>query len=235
MAKKNKYVDFVSDKDFLECVKWVCDAYPKDPEKIDMKTLQRNAIDTFKLVFDVFNGELSFEDWIKNERMRQSDKTINNRVGEFHQRLLGKVDGWEDLGRGHPLGIDLKNKDDTIFMELKNKHNTVKGEDLKNVFDKLKKASEEYKNAIIYYAYITPKKPGSGERVWKTSQREPHERIKEVWGFKVYEMVTGDKKALGKVWRALPLAIRDVIKSKHKLSKEDMKKLVELFKGTIKD
>ena len=31
----NKYVDFVSDEDFLECIKWVCDSYPIN-DKIDM-------------------------------------------------------------------------------------------------------------------------------------------------------------------------------------------------------
>ena len=126
----NKYVDFVSDDDFLECIKWVCDAYPEDSDIIDMKKLKRNALDPFKIFFDIFNNKLNLKEWIKSEKIRQSDKTVSNRIGDFHQNLLGKVDGWEDLGRGHPLGIDLKNKSDTLFIELKNKHNTVKGEDV---------------------------------------------------------------------------------------------------------
>ena len=89
----NKYVDFVSDEDFLDCVKWVCDAYPEDSSVINMDELKRNTIDPFKLVFDLINENMNIYDWIAHEKIRQHDKTINNRIGEFHQKLLGKVSG----------------------------------------------------------------------------------------------------------------------------------------------
>ncbi len=229
----NKYVDFISDDDFLECVKWVCDAYPEEASEIDMKHLQRNTLDPFKVVFDMINIKNDFDSWLLIEQMRQQDKTINNRIGDFHQRLLGKVDGWEDLGIGHPLGIDLKNEKETIFIELKNKHNTVKGEDLKHVFDKLEKVTKEHKKSIVYYAYILPKNPGSGEKIWKTSRREPNKRILEAWGARVYEIVTRDSEALNKVWNALPIAIKDLLNSDFTISNDDEKNLLKLFESSL--
>jgi len=158
MGKRNKYVDFVSDEPFLNCVKYVCGAYPSGDSEVILKKFTKNSLDLFKTIFDIVVGKLDFEKWKKSEEIRQADKTISNKVGDFHQMLLGGVEGWEDLKRGHPLGIDLKKEDDSVFIELKNKHNTVKGEDLENVFDKLKKVAEQYSNAIVYYAYIIPKR-----------------------------------------------------------------------------
>lgn len=225
----NKYVDFVSDEDFIECVKWVCDAYPENVDEIDMKRLSRNGLDPIKQIFDILGSKISGKDWIRKENTRQYDKTISNRIGDFHQRLLGKVEGWIDLGRGHPLGIDLQKDDNSIFIELKNKHNTVKGEDHKNVWDKLKKVLDESPNSLIYYAYIIPKKPSSGEKIWNPSQRDPNENILEAWGSKVYEIVTGDPKSLKKTWKALPIAINDIFNQKNPLTDEDYKIIEEFF------
>lgn len=234
MSKKNKYVDFVSDEHFLKCVKWVCDAYPSKDASLDMEKFTKNSLDVFKMVFDSLKGEIDISQWVRGEVIRQNDKTISNRIGDFHQMLLGGVSGWEDLGRGHPLGIDLKNKKETIFIELKNKHNTLKGEDHKNVFDKLKRVLDSNPKSKVYYAYIIPKNPGSGERIWKPAQRTPNQSILEAWGCRVYEIVTGDGEALIKTWKILPLAISDLIKSKHNLSKEDKKQLITFFNVTIK-
>lgn len=228
---KNKYLDFVSDKHFLNCVKYVCDSYPEDDKNVE---LTKHSLDALKMVFDMMNHNLDFDEWIGSEKVRQIDKTVNNRIGEFHQKLLGGVNGWEDLGRGHPLGIDLKKQDNSIFIELKNRYNTVKGEDLKHVFDKLKRVADENPESKVYYAYVVPKKPSSGEKIWKTSQREEDKRIFEVWGLKVYDIVTGDKNALLKVFEAIPLAIKDIYKNKS-LPKKETEIISNIFKKTFID
>ena len=234
---KNKYVDFVSDEHFLKCVKHVCDSYLdisrfKNSDEVK-EFVSRNSLDSFKMIFDVMNMKGAFESWMSSEIIRQGDKTVTNRIGDCHQMLLGGVDGWENLKTGNELGIDLRKKDNSIFIELKNKWNTVKGEDQKNVFDKLKKVADKYKKAIVYYAYITPKNPSSGEKIWKPSQRTPDERIKEAWSFKVYEIVTEDKNALKNVWKVLPQGISDILKKKINLNKEDEKKFLDIFDSSF--
>jgi len=226
---ENKYVDFVTDEHFLKCVKYVCDAYPETKSQIDMKRLKRNGLDVFKMIFDIVNGNFDTKTWISNEVIRQNDKTITNRIGEFHQKLLGGVDGWEDLERGHQLGVDLKKNDNSIFIELKNKHNTVKGEDHKSVFDKLEKVIKKYPKAIAYYAYIIPKKPSNGERIWVMKHRVSDPRIKELWGSKVYEIVSGDKKNLKRTWDAIPKAINDLTKQDYRFNADGQQRLLALF------
>ena len=163
---KNKYVDFVSDEHFLRCVKWVCDAYPDKSSDVNMEMLQRNALDPFKMVFDIVNGKTEVETWVKNEAIRQFDKTINNRIGEFHQKLLGGVNGWTNLGTGDESKVDLKRKDNSIFMELKNKFNTVNADSLQSVRQKLERCVIKNPKAMAYWAYIVERDGSSGESPW---------------------------------------------------------------------
>ena len=86
---------------------------------------------------------------------------------------------------------------------------------------------------MCIYAYIIPKNGGSGERIWRTSQREPQTNILEAWGSRMYEIVTGDKDALKKTWKALPRAIAEVLGQSSAVEKEDMKRLVEFFEDAF--
>lgn len=225
----NKYVDFVSDEDFLRCVKWICDSYPKNNGKeVDMKKLQKNTVDPFKMLFDVCNTDVDIETWVKNEEIRQSDKTVNNKVGEFHQKLLGCVEGWEDLETGHFLQIDLKNKENTIFIELKNKHNTMNSSSTDSCRNKLEKIIELYPNAKAYWGFIVTKDGSSGESTWEYQGRND-KRIKKVWGKKVYELITGDTEALNKLWKAIPIAVKDLLRKENDLPKNVEQNLLEFF------
>ncbi len=231
---KNKYVDFVSDEHFLRCVKWVCDAYPDKSADVNMEMLQRNALDPFKMVFDIVNGKTEVETWVKNEAIRQFDKTINNRIGEFHQKLLGGVNGWTNLGTGDESKVDLKRKDNSIFMELKNKFNTVNADSLQSVRQKLERCVIKNPKAMAYWAYIVERDGSSGESPW-SYRGENNPRIRKIWGGKVYELVTGDTMSFGKTWRTLPAAINDVIGKRNAISEENIRKLVKFFEDSFRN
>jgi len=223
----NKYVDFVSDEDFLECIKWVCDSYSLSNE-IDIDYLQRNTLDPIKQVFDISAMKIDSEFWVKNELIRQQDKTINNRIGDFHQKLLGKVEGWEDLGTGDFTKVDLKKTDNSIFMELKNKENTVNADSKDQVRKKLQKILKTYPKAQTYWAYILSKKGDSGECVWEYKNNKKS-KIKKIWGKNVYQLVTGKANALEQVWKAIPLAVAKVMSNNFIISTSEQEKPREFF------
>jgi len=230
----NNFVSFVSDEDFLECVQYVCDAYSGVTDEKNFKRLKRNTIDPFKVLFDVFNSKTSLKSWLKNESIRQIDKTINNRIGEFHQKLLGKVKGWTDLGTGHKSRVDLKKDDNSIFIELKNKHNTMNSDATKECRHKLEKAVASNPGAVAYWAYIVTKNGISEEHIWKIKDFPINERIRTAHGSKVYEIVTGNPKALSETWKALPEALKTILKNRHEISESDNKNILKLFDSAFK-
>lgn len=229
----NKYVDFVSDAHFLACVGLVCKAYHEVKKDLSAKDLKENGLDPFKTVFDIANRKISFNTWLKNEAARQADKALNNKIGEFHQKLLGGVKGWTNLGTGDDSKLDLKKNDNSIFIELKNKYNTVNADSGDKVRDKLEKALTDHPKAIVYWAFIISKYNDSGDDVWKKKGRATNVKIRKIWGSKVYELVTGDKNSLKKTWEVLPIAINDYFDGQITISASDMKKLVALFGSSL--
>ena len=227
----NKYVNFVSDEHFLECVKHVCESY-QEVASTELDDLSSNGIDPFKIIFDIENKRISFSEWLKKEALRQEDKTVNNTLGEFHQMLLGKVRGWTDLGIGDDSHLDLRKNDNTIFIELKNKENTLNADSKNQVREKLKAAITMYPTAIAYWAYIIKKDNTSGERIWKY-RGDANPKIKVTWGSKVYELITGDPDALEKVWKVLPKAIAEVLGNGIGIPSQDLQKISEFFQNTF--
>ncbi|MFP4402710.1 MAG: Eco47II family restriction endonuclease [Candidatus Nanoarchaeia archaeon] len=229
----NKYVDFISDEDFLECVRSVCESYPEPSEEIDMEDLQKNVIDPFKMTFDIYSNNIKIEDWKKLEKTRQKDKNINNKIGEFHQKILGRVDGWTDLGTGDNSRVDLRKNDYSIFIELKNKHNTMNSDATNECRSKLKNALQEHPDSIAYWGLIVPSNGKAEEIIW-VKNGERIDNLKKATGEKVYEIVTGNSENLKKVWLALPKAIAYIKNQDLSLTEEQQKELLEFYKYAFK-
>jgi Eco47II restriction endonuclease len=215
------YVDFVTDEHYKNCVRYVLDSFNnairlkesleksiKDGD-IFKSTLFSNVIDPFKMSFEV--SKIGVKEWIRKEILRQLDKSVEQKMGEFHQMLLGGVDGWTDLKVGQ--GIDLVNKDKTIYLEIKNKYNTCSDSALKDVRRKLEDITSKQHKATAYWAYIIANsKLKSGESIWVKKGFNKIDSVKSIWGTSVYEKVTGDSDALSKIYKTLPRVIADVTK-----------------------
>lgn len=119
---KNKYVNFISDEHFISCVSNLHTAYLKAKNNITKKNFYKNKVDTIKLTFDAKFNDIDEEDLIKAEILRQIDKSINNSIGTFHEQILGGIKGFEI---GKLSGFDIKAADDSLFADIKNKHNTM--------------------------------------------------------------------------------------------------------------
>jgi hypothetical protein len=215
------YVDFISDDHYKECVRYVLDSFNnavklKDSLKdaiqkgdVFKSSLFSNVVDPFKMTFEV--SKIGVKEWIRKEILRQLDKSVEQKMGEFHQKMLGGVNGWTDLKIGQ--GVDLVNDDNTLYLEIKNKFNTCSGSALKDVRKNLEDITKEKHKATAYWAYIIAKsKDKSGEAVWVKKGFNKIDSVKSLWGEKVYEKVTGDPKALYKIYQTLPKVIADVTK-----------------------
>ena len=63
--------------------------------------------------YKLYSSTYSSKEWLKAEISRQLTKKVEQRIGEFHQKVLGNADGWIDLGVGG--GMDICNDEKTIL------------------------------------------------------------------------------------------------------------------------
>ncbi len=208
---KNKYVDFVSDKHLLKCIENLHNSYLRAKENISKQNFYSNKVDTIKLTFDSkFNG-INEESLIQVEILRQIDKSINNSIGTFHEQVLGGIKGYEI---GNLSGFDIKAKDDTLFADIKNKHNTMNSSAAEALFQKLARYANDYKKAKCYWVQILAK--GSFNELWSgeiNGKEYSHSRVYKISGDQFYALLSKREDAFFQIYQALPIAIKDYLKS----------------------
>ena len=141
---KSKYVDFITDEHFLSCIANLNKAYLNAKNDITEKKFYKNKIDSIKLTFDSKFNRIDEESLIQAEILRQIDKSINNSIGTFHEQIIGGIKGFEV---GKLSDYNIKAKDDTLFAEIKNKHNTMGSGSREAVFQKLARYADDNKKA----------------------------------------------------------------------------------------
>ncbi len=208
---KNKYVDFISDEHFLFCIENLHNSYLKAKNNITKKHFFKNKVDTIKLTFDARFNNIDEEDLIQSEILRQIDKSINNSIGTFHEQILGGIKGFEI---GNLSGFDIKAEDDTLFADIKNKHNTMNSSSAEALFQKLARYADDYKKAKCYWVQILAK--NSFCELWKgeiNGKEYSHSRVYKISGDQFYALISGKENALFQIYKKLPVVIEDYLNS----------------------
>ncbi len=229
----NKYVNFISDKHLLKCIENLHASYVKAKEKISKRKFYNNKIDTIKLTFDTKFNKIEEESIIESEILRQIDKSINNSIGTFHEQVLGGIEGFE---LGKLSGFDIKAEDNTLFADIKNKHNTMNSSSAEALFQKLARYADDYKQAKCYWVQILAK--GSFNEHWTgdiNGKEYSHSRVFKISGDQFYSLLSGNKNALYDLYKALPIAIDDFMKTVDKNQNKSINSaLSEIMKETEK-
>lgn len=208
---KNKYVKFITDEHLLTCIGNLHNAYLKAKNNITKKNFYSNKVDTIKLTFDSKFNDIDEEKLIQSEILRQIDKSINNSIGTFHEQILGGIKGFE---AGNLSGYDIKATDNTLFADIKNKHNTMNSSAAEALFQKLKRYADDYKQAKCYWVQILAK--GSFCELWSgdiNGKEYSHSRVYKISGDQFYALLSGQQNAMFQLYKALPSAIKDYLKS----------------------
>jgi hypothetical protein len=207
----NNYVNFVSDEHLLNCIANLHKSYLKAKSNVSKKSFYANKVDTIKLTFDAKFNAINEEDLIQSEILRQIDKSINNSIGTFHEQILGGIEGFEV---GNLSGFDVKAKDNTLFADIKNKHNTMNSSSAEALFQKLARYADDYKKAKCYWVQILAK--GSFNERWQgeiNGKEYSHSRVFKISGDQFYGLLSGEDDALFQLYKALPSAIDSYLKS----------------------
>ena len=204
---------FISDDDIYEHVKRTVESYRRD---ITLLQFNENIVDPIKLTFDSKVYGKSIREAIEDECFRQIDKSNTNKIGYFHQYLFHYAgNGWVVPKEG----FDVENPDLHIFVELKNKHNTMNSASSQKTYMKMQAKLLDDDEATCYLVEVISKK--SKDEIWKmTLDKQPrsHKKIRRMSMDKFYELVFGDSMAFYKLCMALPIIIEDVVNETKNLS-----------------
>lgn len=193
---------FISNEDIYQHVKETVGLYRN---KIDLEQFNSNIIDPIKLTFDSKIYGKTFEEIIEAECIRQVDKTNTNHIGYFHQNLFKYVgNGWEVPAKG----FDVINNERHIFVELKNKHNTMNSGATTSVYANMQNKILHDDQATCMLVEVIATK--SRNEKWNKGGLS-HEKIRRVSIDKFYGIVFDDDEAFFKLCRALPGILDDVI------------------------
>lgn len=199
-------LSFITDEDLFKHVKNTVEQYRFD---INLKSFNKNLIDPIKLTFDSLVYSVAIEDVIKNETLRQIDKSNTNQIGYFHQNIFNYIgSGWSVPEEG----FDVVNETENIFVEMKNKHNTMNSASSQKTYMKMQNTLLENDKATCMLVEVIAK--NSQARTWEISldkKKYKNSNIQRVSIDKFYEIVTGEKTAFKDLCLVLPKVIKDVV------------------------
>ncbi|MCF7988325.1 MAG: Eco47II family restriction endonuclease [Methylovulum sp.] len=197
---------FISDHDIYKHVKTTVLKYRF---QIDLAEFNKNLLDPIKLTFDAKIYNKSIEAVLEAEIIRQMDKSNTNHIGYFHQNIFHYFgNGWTV-----PIeGYDIINADKHIYVEMKNKHNTMNSSSSQKTYMRMQYTLLKNPSACCYLVEVIAKK--SQNIIWKISLDKTSvsdERIRRISIDQFYALVTGKKQAFKQLCERLPDIITDVI------------------------
>lgn len=220
-------LDFISKEDFKNHVANTIKTYDNTLKAIDLKAFNSNIIDPIKLTFDSKVYKKSLEKVIEDELVRQRDKTNTNAIGYFHQNLFKYIKNCEVPDVGFDV-IYTKPDGKKVYVEMKNKHNTMNSSSSQKTYLKMTMQLLE-EDCDCYLVEIIAKR--SQNIVWSISldsQKTTNEHIRRVSIDKFYEEVTGNKKAFYLICKVLPSIIDEIISENNDLTVEEDTVIKEL-------
>lgn len=232
-------LDFITEEEFKNHVRATIMKYGEKLESYDLKRFNSNLVDPIKLIFDKSVYRTSWEEIVNNEIFRQRDKSSNNDIGYFHQNIFSYFKGCEvpqagwDVVYRNPEGIKMPDGDvvHTIYVEMKNKHNTMNSASSAKTYIKMQGQILEDDDCACFLVEAIAKK--SQNIKWATKvdgKNVQHRLIRRVSMDQFYAVLTGDNESFYKMCMALPGAIHSVVNEEGSVAVPDDTVIDELRK-----
>lgn len=216
---------FITEEEFRDHVVATIEKYGEKLDSFDIARFNSNMVDPIKLIFDKMVYHSSWEEIVKNEIFRQRDKSNNNDIGYFHQKIFqyiarchvppnGEEGGWDVIFRD-PNGIRLSTGDrvHTIYVEMKNKHNTMNSASAGKTFIKMQDQLLNDDDCACFLVEAIAQR--SQNIKWETSvdqRRVGHKLIRRVSLDQFYALVTGQEDAFYQMCMILPSVVERVVR-----------------------
>ena len=211
-------LNFISDQELYNHVRSTVENYSFE---MNLKSFNNNLIDPIKLTFDTIVYRQSIEQTIESEVLRQLDKSNSNLIGYFHQNIFDFIgdDDWYVPKKGY----DIQSTKRKIYVEMKNKHNTMNSSASAKTYMRFQNTLIEDSQAVCLLVEVIAK--NSQNIPWTITldgqKQTPNQRLRRVSIDKFYEIVTGQKFAFKQLCETLPKVIEDVVKDLKKQNKNN--------------
>lgn len=207
--------DFINENDFELNVLNTITKYGDVLKSINLSKFNSNVIDPIKLTFDQKVFDTSLEEIIKMEIGRQRDKSNTNAIGYFHQFMFKYITNCVVPQTGFDVIYTEPISGNKLYVELKNKHNTMNDSAQKDTCLKLQNQLLADPNCIGCYL-VEVIAPVSRDIVWVKKLRSgvvvSHPKIRRVSIDRLYEIVTGKSDAFMRICKQIPMTIEKLLK-----------------------
>ena len=213
-------LNFISDENLKKHIAETINQYGDRLQPYNVKKFNSNIIDPIKLLFDKNVYGVTWEEIIKSEIFRQRDKSNNNSIGYFHQKIFQYIEnctvpksGWDVIFK-KPGGTQLSDCGtiSTIYVEMKNKHNTMNSAASAKTYMKMQgQLLSDDDCACLLVEVIAQKSQNTTWQITLDGHRQKHRRIRRVSIDEFYKIVTGEEDAFYKICMILPKMIEEVI------------------------
>ena len=220
-------LNFISEHDFKEHVRNTIQNYGEKLASFNLERFNNNIVDPIKLIFDRAVYRYTWEEIIRNEIFRQRDKSNNNDIGYFHQKIFQHIadcavprSGWDVIfSPKHRVEVPECGSVKTIYVEMKNKHNTLNSSASAKTYMKMQGQLLADDDCACFLVEAIAKR--SQNIIWTVSldgTRQKHRRIRRVSMDKFYEIVTGEADAFYQMCMVLPDVVEEVLSRQDSVS-----------------
>jgi len=218
-------LSFISNEDLFSHTKETVEKYRF---AINLAQFNKNLIDPIKLTFDSKIYDRTINELIESESVRQIDKSNTNHIGYFHQNIFRYLGGknWTVPKQGFDVVNDIKK----IYVEMKNKHNTMNSSSSQKTYIRMQnKLIEDNESLCLLVEVIARNSQNIPCKISLDGNSVEQLKIRRVSIDKFYDLVTGEKYAFKHLCEVLPFVISDVV-SEMKVQQETNTVFEELDK-----
>ena len=218
----NWSLSFITENEFYNHVRNTIEQYGQSFEPYNLLRFNENIVDPVKLIFDKTIYGVTWDEIINKEILRQRDKSNNNSIGYFHQKIFKYFksctvpnEGWDVIYKdGSGISIPDGEKVQTVYVEMKNKFNTMNSSSSSKTYAKMQEQLlADDKCACFLVEVIAQHSQNVAWRLSINGMRRSHRLIRRVSIDEFYSLVTGQNDAFYQMCMVLPEIISNVIEN----------------------
>jgi len=198
---------------------------------ISEEPINRNltTIDTVKKETDKIIYKMTDEEWINFDNIRIKDKQINNKIGELHEFLLAKSNNYIKCNIvDKTIRADIMKTDKTVFIELKNKYNTMNSASKQETIKRLMNIKKKYPKSLCLIGIINGKN--------NCSYKKKITENPEIWqycGEELFKLIFDDEKYFQNVENIIINGLKNWINEYQLEKKSIIKNIPNIIKEEI--